>query len=364
MFAIYSVILLPIYLNWDVVNVTKNVDGQYVAIINQMPTVGIINTLALVFANLAPVFVFQYRFKRKKVDTFYQLPLKKNELRNTKIILALLCQIVIITFFYWLCVVILRIRQSIDISVVQGEYSGIDLSNLETYNYIYFLPYYFVLIFFTSCIYFICCFFASLANHTQTSLVYVVLYNAISELFVACLAMFVMKFLGYNYNAVKSLLSCSPSSLGVGNSIYYLFMPLLDASYSKALADILGDINYLARIIATLTEVGIAGCGAAAYCLIVKDPSGEKAGNINGRYRWTWVLPHILGFALTILFGSSLSLTNYIWVLLLIIPFCFIIYYIVLCLIRRTFRLSKADFIILGTFFAVTFILASANYPY
>lgn len=362
MFAIFAVVLLPIYLNMHVAYVSHNVDADAQIIINSAPTVGIINTLALVFANLSSVFVYQYRYKKKKVDTFYQLPLRKNELKNTRIILALICQIVIITFFYWLCVAILGIKQGVELAEIAKDYPELSQEGLLTYNYGFFAIYYFVLIAYTSCIYFISCFFASLANHTQTALCNVILFNLITELCLFSLSTFVMKFTEYDTYAYISFLNCSPSSLGIGNAIYYLFMHHIDPHYIMVYNALLENGTFMGRLISTMVEVAVFGIASAFYCLYIKDPSGENAGSIKCRYKWAEYLPHVFGFLVSVVLGISLC-TTYFWMLLLVIPFYFIIYYTVLCLMRKTFRLPIRDFILIGVFFVMAFILANIPYP-
>lgn len=308
----------------------------------EVPTVGLINVPAMLFSTIAPLIVYDYRYRKNAADTFYQLPLKKNEFRNTRMILALLLQIIVITFFYLVMVLMVVFKQMAAYKSMQEN------ENIQTIinntKLIYYLPYYFVLILATCANYFCYCFVANLANRRATAVLYVLMTYFITSLFLTAF---------FNYHRFHDAEKIAyyaheilfvPSPHGIGNSIYYIFDPLLNG---KGL-NTDGDLAFV-RVFVTLSETLLAGIGSFFFTFLCKDPSGEQVGSLNERYKWTFLIPHLFFFTVSNGVSSSTGYTGFFVMRLFTYCFFAVIYYLTLCLIRKKFTIRIVDIILIAS---------------
>ncbi len=304
----------------------------------EVPTVGIINVPCMLFSTIAPLIVYDYRHKKTASDTFYQLPLKKNEFRNTRMILALLLQIIVITFFYLVMVLMVIFKQMSAYKILQEK--EVVETIVNNTKLIYYLPYYFALILATSANYFCYCFIVNLANRKTTAVLYVLMFYFVTSFFLS----FFFKFrrFGGDIFDFTHILTFTPSPHGLGNSIYYFFDPLLNGN---GLANLSSD--YGIHVIITLSLALVFGIFSFFFVFFCKDPSGEQVGSLCERYKWTFLIPHLFFFTASC--GVS-SFTGYDFFVLKLLLFCLfaVIYYLTLCLIRKQFRIRIVDIILIA----------------
>jgi hypothetical protein len=344
MCIVYAVVLLPTYLTYNPTRYSVASETGMVSVWTAgAPAVTYFHTLSFIFACIAPIFVYRYRFNKRKVDTFYQLPLKEKEFRNTRIILALLIQIAILTIFYWICVLILFSKQIPAIESMRTMYPNADQTGLIAFNYIYYVPYYFMLIAVTAGTYFISCFATYLSNNLITCVFYILV--AWFLLGFTCYGGYIIvaKLSGGSHNYITYMsLTYSPYPVGLGNGLYGLFMNWIDPKHYLAI----NDNGQVARIIVSLSESVVFGITSAIYCLLVREPSGENAGSNDGVYKWTCFTPHAAFFIIGLLLVRFTSITELASVLITI-PLFIIIYYLALVLLRKIFKINKVDLITL-----------------
>ena len=91
------------------------------------------------FAFILPLFVLDYRFNKRKADIYYQLPLKEKELKNTRIVLALVALLVLFTITFFAGMLSTMAHQTSERNWIINAYPG---TQLGLYNYGYFALFY------------------------------------------------------------------------------------------------------------------------------------------------------------------------------------------------------------------------------
>lgn len=351
MFAIFAVILIPTCLNFEPVKRIIDYKTKYDHMASYSPTyiLIIINVISYIFAAMSPIFVYEYRFKKRKVDTYYQLPLNENEFKNTRIILAIFCQIAITTFFYWLVIIILAIKWNVDYSALLNEYTNLSTDSVIYYNYGYMALYYIVLIVTQVCFYFISCFLASLSNNAQSALSNVCLGHFILAAITIAIISIISRGIALENEVQADLISFTPCLHGILAIHYMIFDGYIYPVYSY--------VNIKSIYIISLVIIFVLGCLAGFYDLFFKDPSGENAGSTKGRYKWCYLIPHIAFILAGILISAMLTIRA-VFLTFLTILFFLIIYYLFLCSRNKTFKLKSNDYIFIAITGVMTLILS------
>ncbi len=303
-----------------------------------VPTVGIINIPAIVFSTIAPLVVYDYRYKKTAADTFYQLPLKKNEFRNTRILIGLIMQILVLTFFYIVMVLMVIFKQK----AAYNSLAEKDLYNLiiNKTQLIYYLPYYFVLIGTTCINYFSYCFIANLANRRTISILYILMFYFITSLFLP--SFFTYRHFSEEVTSYTSSFALTPSPHGLGNVIYNFFQPLLNGEEYT-----LQGYNII-HMIVILSLSFIFAAMSFFITFILKDPSGEEVGSLKERYRWTFLIPHVFFFTGSCVMSNTFY-TGFDVMKLLFYCLFAVACYLTLCLMRKKFKITIVDIILIAS---------------
>ncbi len=338
-FILFVVFGLFIFIGYSQTQLYYQINGADIGEI-RVPTVGIINIPAMLFSTIAPLIVYDYRYRKNAADTFYQLPLKKNEFRNTRMILALLLQIIVITFFYLVMVLMVIFKQMAAYKILEEKETIQTIIN-DT-KLIYYLPYYFALILITCANYFCYCFIANLANRRTIAVLYILMIYFITSFFLP--AFFNLKRFNYDSEIIKYADSFifTPTPHGLGNSIYSIFNPLLNG-YGILMNSVYDGIH----VIVILSLALLCGLSSFFFTFFCKDPSGEYVGSLSERYKWTFLIPHLFFFTASNGLSSS---TGYGFFVLKLLIYCLfaVVYYLTLCLMRKKFKIRIIDIILIA----------------
>lgn len=353
MFIVYAVVILPTFFIFNPYGVITNGHGNGVEIMTfSPPNMTVFTVIAFIFAILSSTMVYNYRFNKKKVDIYYQLPLKEKEFRNTKILTSLAIQIIMLTFFFLLAILILFIKQQSCLTALKSQYQDYDFSSLKAYNYGSLFIFYLMILLFTICLFFISCFIVSLTNNIFSAYFYLILIFAI--LGTAYPVMTVYK---YSYDSLHisqhlySTFNLTPNPIGMGNCIYDL-----DIYIQSGLED--DDWPNLIRIIITTVETICFGSLSAVHCFISKDTSGENAGSNKDRYKVTYFIPHILFFITSLYLFTIINSLGMFTLSILILPLYIVVYFIILGLIRRGLKFKWMDYACTISIFVITCLLS------
>lgn len=315
------------------------------------PLLGNFVITPMLFAFFLPNFVLDYRFNKRKSDIFYQLPLKERELKNTRIILALVSLLILFTVTFFAGTLVTLAHQMSERTRILNSHPE---AVLGLYNYGYYIFFYLCLLFIISGEYFVSLFFANLGSSSRSACMNSICGNAVLFLLIASFFMFIrtcMKSPDDTFpNSLDQLLTYSfclnlhPSCLAA--NVTYAF----SSGIKDGVFDMMVPASYYIPFIILDAVVIIA---AAVYMLYTKDPSGEHSGSFVARKEWMNYIIHITAFVLS----SYDLLTSTFDVWLFIYATIYVVFeYLIICSTRKTFHLKKIDFILLGIQFVWFFI--------
>ncbi len=226
---------------------------------------------ALLLSFFLPYSSFIYQRKRIYSDFYYQLPFKKNELRRTNLLISYTILTIAITIIYWIGILYIFIRQ-IQLNATDEYF----VANNFYYNYVYFIPYYFVLLLGTSLNYFISSFFISLGTKSLDSLLYLIFGQLILAFMVETFLILILVG-AKNSDSTEALLNAvsytpSPSWLENVRST----MIFCDLAMRGSVSLEKGDI--ITRIVSSSAYLLLGGFLTWYMLFKKKDPSGEDAG--------------------------------------------------------------------------------------
>ncbi len=340
----------------------KNSDGTFTSYISvsTWPPLFAILIPALLISFFLPFFAFSYQRKRTHADFYYQLPFKKNELRRTNLLISYTILATAITIIYWFGVLFIFIKQ------VQNN-ANIDYlrANPYYYNYVFFLPYYFVLLVGVSLNYFISSFFISLGTKSIDAALYLVFGQLFLAFFVE--SVFFLAWAGTKFNTYDSLwmlnaLGYTPSSSWLETIRSTIIFAQL-ATTSKVSLET-GDM--VTRIVSSSAYLLLGGFLTWYMLFKKKDPSGEDAGKGLPTTPIAMAIPHIFALMIGLFTSCSYGLygtlgTAYFWAcfpsMLMSLIMWGVAYYFFIVIANATFHFKKANWIVFASVSAIVVIL-------
>lgn len=297
----------------------------------------------MLFAFILPFFVLDYRFNKRKADIYYQLPLKERELKNTRIILALVALLALFTITFFTGMLATMAHQTSERTLIEQAHPG---TNLELYNYGYYALFYLCLLFIISGEYFVSLFFANLGNNSSSAVMNSICGNAILFLLISSFFMFIR-------SCIASPESYFPDSLNrlLLNTFCLNLHPVslaIHATYSFSYVIKTGKFEmfvsaayYIPFIILDVLVIIFS----TVYIFHAKDPSGEYSGSFLAREEWMNYIIHITAFILSCF--NIITETFGVW--LFIYAAIYVVFeYLIICFSRKSFHLKKLDYILLG----------------
>lgn len=253
-----------------------------------IPPIFAIGVPVILLSFVLPFGSFSYQTSHIRSDFFYQVPLKEKELRRIRLLLNLVIACIIITIVYWIGVLFILSKQTS--MNAQSDYFK---DNPYFYNYIYFLPYYFVFLVSFACNYFISSYFISLGTRVVDSVFYLIFGQFLLGLTV-CAFCLTTKFLlqgGQVSDFLSEVLSAFPSPSWIEPLVEtYLFSSLLmnNASFSSNVIGV--------RIVSSVSFLLLGGFLTWYMLFKKKDPSGEYAGRGTPNNLYKSLYPHAFSF--------------------------------------------------------------------
>lgn len=314
----------------------------------------------MLFAFILPLFVLDYRFNKRKADIYYQLPLKEKELKNTRIVLALVALLVLFTITFFAGMLSTMAHQTSERNWIINAYPG---TQLGLYNYGYFALFYLCLLFIISGEYFVSLFFANLGNNSNSAVMNAICGNTILFLLISSVFMFVRScFISPENHFPDSLdtllqftfcLNLHPVSLAIHTT--YSFTCAIKSGQFEMLVSA---AYYIPFIILDVLVIILA----TVYMFHAKDPSGEYSGSFLARKEWMNYIIHITAFILSCF--NIITVNFGIWIF--IYATIYVVFeYLIICSSRKSFHLKKLDYILLGiqlVWFFVPFGIKAISY--
>lgn len=319
-------------------NVYRDTDTEAISRINlstAYPPLYSILAPAMIFATVLPFACFKYQTNHKASDFFYQIPLKKNELRRINLIINLVILLATITVIYWLGVVIMAIKQGVS----NGSMDPYFLEHPYFYNYGYLALFYVVMIAGLSIHYFISSFFISLGTKTIDSIFYLVfghgvMIGAVETIFL------LIAFFSNGWETGSRLTSTYTSISFVETYI--------DTNYFACFAMGTTFDTYVgfneARTVCGILYALLGGFVAWYLLFKKKDPSGEFVGKGVPTNKFTFLFPHVFAAMIGILISmASRVLLAYVPLLAMYIVFWAIAYYFCVVFVNGGFHFGKKN---------------------
>lgn len=308
---------------------------------DNLPSVNYLLSIILpsaISASIMPLFVFDYRYKKSKSDTYLQLPLKEKELRNTRLTIGIVYLLVIYTISFWLSTLIIFLRQDTLARQVQGPY----------FNYGYFALFYVYFFLAIIYIYFSNAFLANLAFNLLDAVIYILaglmilslLPNALYSLFARLFLRDSTEVADFSRTFLYGWANLNFSTIGICDEVFSLSVPGMtdEVIFSST-------FSYV-QLAFMIIGFGL-GIFAALYLYLSRETSGEHSGSIDLRYRWVEYIPHIFYFTLARFLPEIFSSTKGGWIVLISAIYIGI-YYLSICAMRRTFKPHYKHYIIMA----------------
>ena len=195
LFVLMSIWMAAVYLISCLVNSTLTVIDysarpsylEYPRVTYPFSNILVIFVIAIILTFIVPLFVYNYRFNKKQVDTFMQAPFSNNNLRITRILIGLAMILISLSVIYFMGVIIVLIKQTLitDSSSFNNYEDVAYLNNLYNYGH-YFTAYIFIVLF-ISIQYFINCLFVSFSDNLLDAIMITIFANTILLFFIPSL---------------------------------------------------------------------------------------------------------------------------------------------------------------------------------
>ena len=341
-FAILAVVFWFSVLNSSLLpNVYEDYQGvPHLQYYNAFPPIYAIGVPVILLSFVLPFGTFSYQTSHVRSDFYYQIPLKEKELRRLRLSLNLAIALIIISVVYWIGILLIYLRQTSLNS--QSEYFK---DQPFFYSYIYFLPYYLVLLFSFACNYFISSYFVSLGTRTLDSVFYLIFGQFVLGLTIFSLILLITSLSNEN-STLSELMAAMPSpSFIEPMCVTYLFASLAFRNFQITV------LETIVRIVSCTCFLSL-GSFLGWYMLFgKKDPSGEYAGKGSPINFYTSLYPHffaaVVGFFMATFIGTGAT-----YGIVIIAPIFFILwaatYYFSIVLINGGFHFNSKNWIISG----------------
>ncbi|HHT67411.1 MAG TPA: hypothetical protein GX010_04270 [Erysipelotrichaceae bacterium] len=297
-----------------------------------------------IFALVMPIFVYSYRFKIQRCDTYYQLPFAPKRLKNIRLLTGLGIVLAIYTTVFILgftLITILYYCSPATKDVFKAEISQAITINRATYNPLMLLATYGIGLLTISGVYFQSCFFTSLTNTVLSALV----LNMAAQTF--------FSLIGYglfnisNTSPYTTWVLLSPSIIGANGMVQtFSYSYVLDpSSYEFDIVEH-GGLPYYIPVILCVVSLLIFAV-FAIFVILEKDPSGESAGQPATRNK---ALDYIIyGSIIAELLAVAVSSDHAMWFGAVITGIVYFSYrYLISSLFFHSAKLSHPHYIIMG----------------
>ncbi len=316
--------------------------------------------LTLICAIIFAIFAYDYRLKKKEVDTFMQAPFFKNNLRITRILIGLAMILIAFTLVYFIGIIIFYIKQY-NLEEVLTTGSGATYY-LTRFNGWYVILSYFYLIIVITIFYLFNCLVVSFADTINDTALLLTCSYLVIFFFEALIFYSLYGFTNYNNDTLRelALYSLASSPLCFPVMIFYIVFNNLimgiDISIDKSL---IGDPSTAIVYINIILLVAIIAF--AIYVLFFKkDPSGEHAGVGGPRNFKISLIVHVFIFMFGLLYNfSTLFYSTHIKVIFFFgfLIFFAVLGYCLLALYNRSFKIGKYNLYAYLTNIGIIFIL-------
>ena len=278
---------------------------------------------------LFAVKTFSYRYTKESADMHMSLPFKEREIKWIRMIVFTIALVFIFTITYFSSVTIYYVRATEKYKIASETFPV---------KYSHFFLLYLLSLLSIITTYFIALVFGNLANRGGRSFLYILLSQVILGLLVLLPLIFYMNEIVGNEETefTKWLggLDRFTFSYSLVTPIEFLsqfFKVLLIGSRPDSIAP-----NYVLPFIV----YSLFGIGSGVLIALIKDPSGEYAGDRKNRNKFFSIIIHLAFFSLIFL-----PLTNLDGLAIVIYVLCITLYYIFLSVLGGSFKLNKFDLI-------------------
>ena len=260
---------------------------------------------------------FSYRHTKEAADMYMSLPFKEREIKWIRMIVFLIAIFLIYTITYFSSVTIYYFK--------------------AVEKYAYFIPIYFFGLIATISTYLINCVFANLANRGGRAFLYVLMGQIVLGCLILLPLIFYMnEIVGEEETAFSKWLG----NLDQTTFSYSFVTPLafIQNFYKIKLVGVeqaeVAKAYYLPFII-----YNVLGLLSGAGMVLLRDPSGEYAGDRKNRNKFFSTVVHLAFLSLLFLPLTSLDA-----LVIIIYVLCITLYYILLSVLGGSFKLNKMDF--------------------
>lgn len=372
LFVLMSIWMAAVYLISCLVNTTLTIIDysarpsylEYPRVTYPLSNILVIFVVAIILTYIVPLFVYNYRFNKKQVDTFMQAPFSNNNLRITRILIGLAMILISLSVIYFMGVIIVLIKQTLitDSSSFNNYEDVAYLNNLYNYGH-YFTAYLFIVVF-ISIQYFINCLFVSFSDNLLDAIMITIFANTILLFFIPSLLVLFNCFSYLNsslYLETAVLFLASAPSFVLPSSILYNVFDALIVNDSIRYAFYNG-IDVTAFILNITIYVILAGL-AIYKIFFVKDPSGEFAGRGGPRSFPISLFLHGFFFLIALLVSAIGSL-GVIYLDVIVFVIFGISYYGVLAIYNRRFKIDIKQISIFIGVMSLSLVLLIATQTY
>ena len=280
---------------------------------------------------LFAVKTFSYRYTKESADMHMSLPFKEREIKWIRMIVFTIALILIFTVTFFSSTLIYYVR-----ALEKYKIASLTLP----VKYSHFIVVYLLGLVSVLTTYFIMLVFGNLANRGGRSFLYILLSQVVLGLFILLPLMFYMnELVGEEETAFSKWLGNldrTTFSYSFITPIVFLsnfFRTLLNGSRPEGIAP-----TYALSFIIYV----VLGVASGAFIALIKDPSGEYAGDRRNRNKFFSILVHIAFFTLAFLPIFDLD-----GLVIVIYVLCITLYYIFLSVLGGSFKLNKRDLIIM-----------------
>ena len=309
---------------YPVVLLTNDFTGYYDGNYGYKSTsqVGLAITYLAILCYIIPLFKFSYLHKKKQIDYYYSLPIKRKDLLNINLIIGFIQIIVPYTLIYFLGM-------------------GIVFLKTDIYHFIWYLPLYGISIYLALGLYLFNTFIYTRGNTSADGFILLVLYTFVFYLLYAAIENFDFVRINYNVNFDSTLITFSPF-VNIGNYYNQHILYYGENQFDGYLVDNFHWFNYVFPII--LGIIGYLGL----YCSFKYDKA-ERAEQITNSYFGYRIMIPLYYF---LVFFSVVKNTTFEMYIILIIGYLVgeVIHY-------RKFKLPKKTYIIMSICIVAPFIL-------
>lgn len=322
---------------------------------------------ACVMTIVIPIFVCQYRYKRKSADLFLQAPFQTGGMLRNRSLLGLGILDVDFTLAYWIAYIMVYIKQA----VLNGNESYLRMYNLEEYIKNYGGYYYnfgavaacfLVGLILLSLAYYVNVYIASLGTNQLSGTLFLLLSATVLSLGFFPYTYYLYSVKAIEENSVVSLLSSWSAVNFVTSPFVWFRSAICTGTYSSLISD-LGTVQIVMFYVNNAIFL-VLGIVAAVFINKGLKESGEEMGKPVSTKLFPRLIIHIFFFTIAVMnavLSSSISfLFTGVSTIGSIISFS-LYSYLGCALITKRFKLTKLDWILWGSNIGVLTILSVAS---